>query len=143
MKISVKGQYGLIAMTYLGLNQPNVISSSIISEKLNLSKIYLEQVFSLLKRAKLVNSEKGSNGGYTLAKPASLITAYDILYAIETKLFERFILSSETNHIETALDELVYKRIDNDLINNLKAISLDDLVIKAKGNSIQAHMYYI
>jgi Rrf2 family protein len=143
MKISVKGQYGLIAMTYLGLNEPNVISSSIISEKLNLSKIYLEQVLSLLKRAKLVHSEKGSNGGYTLAKATALITTYDILYAIETKLFERFTLSSKSNHIEATLDELVYKKIDNDMITNLKSIRLDDLVNKAKENSIQAHMYYI
>jgi Rrf2 family protein len=143
MKISVKGQYGLIAMTYLGLNEPNVISSTIISDKLNLSKIYLEQVFSLLKRAKLVHSEKGSNGGYALAKATALITAYDILYAIETKLFEKFTLSSKNNHIETTLDELVYKRIDNDMITNLKSIRLDDLINKVKENSIQAHMYYI
>ena len=69
MKISAKGRYGLAAMTYLARNYaagtPITIVS--ISEKLGISKIYLEQVFSLLKRARLVNSIKGSQGGYQLA----------------------------------------------------------------------------
>ena len=60
MKISAKGRYGLAAMTYLARNYeagtPITIIS--ISEKLGISKIYLEQVFSLLKRARLVNSIK-------------------------------------------------------------------------------------
>ena len=60
MKISAKGRYGLAAMTYLARNyasgSPVTIVS--ISEKLGISKIYLEQVFSLLKRARLVNSIK-------------------------------------------------------------------------------------
>ena len=54
MKISAKGRYGLAAMTYLARNyasgSPVTIVS--ISEKLGISKIYLEQVFSLLKRAR-------------------------------------------------------------------------------------------
>lgn len=62
MKISAKGRYGLAAMTYLARNyasgSPVTIVS--ISEKLGISKIYLEQVFSLLKRARLVNSIKAA-----------------------------------------------------------------------------------
>ena len=54
MKISAKGRYGLAAMTYLARNYaagtPITIVS--ISEKLGISKIYLEQVFSMLKRAR-------------------------------------------------------------------------------------------
>ena len=57
-------------------------------EKLGISKIYLEQVFSLLKRARLVNSIKGSQGGYQLSRAPRAITAYDILSAIELSLME-------------------------------------------------------
>ena len=61
MKISAKGRYGLAAMTYLARNYASGAPITIISisEKLGISKIYLEQVFSLLKRANLVNSIKG------------------------------------------------------------------------------------
>ena len=85
MKISAKGRYGLAAMTYLARNyasgSPVTIVS--ISEKLGISKIYLEQVFSLLKRARLVNSIKGSQGGYQLSRAPREITPYDILSSIE------------------------------------------------------------
>lgn len=91
MKISAKGRYGLAAMTYLARNYeagtPITIIS--ISEKLGISKIYLEQVFSLLKRARLVNSIKGSQGGYQLAHAPREITAYDVLASIELSLMEK------------------------------------------------------
>ena len=91
MKISAKGRYGLAAMAYLAANYaagtPITIIS--ISEKLGISKIYLEQVFSLLKRAQLVISIKGSQGGYQLAKAPRDISAYDILSAIELSLMEK------------------------------------------------------
>ena len=77
MKISAKGRYGLAAMTYLARSYaagaPVTIIS--ISEKLGISKIYLEQVFSLLKRARLVNSIKGSQGGYQLSRAPRAIKA--------------------------------------------------------------------
>ena len=53
MKISAKGRYGLAAMTYLARNYScgTPITIVQISKKLGISKIYLEQVFALLKRA--------------------------------------------------------------------------------------------
>ena len=68
MSISAKGRYGLAAMTHLAqcyqADMPITIIS--IAEKMGISKIYLEQVFSLLKRAGLVNSINGA-----LSWPAS------------------------------------------------------------------------
>ena len=90
MKISAKGRYGIASMVFLArsydTSSPVTIIS--ISEHLGISKIYLEQVFALLKRSKLVNSIKGSQGGYQLARPPHDITAYDILSAIEIALIE-------------------------------------------------------
>ena len=91
MKISAKGRYGIASMVFLArsydTSSPVTIIS--ISEHLGISKIYLEQVFALLKRSKLVNSIKGSQGGYQLARPPHDITAYDILSAIEIALIEK------------------------------------------------------
>ena len=53
------------------------------------SKIYLEQVFSLLKRDGLVNSIKGAQGGYQLSRPAEEISVYDILSVAELSMFEK------------------------------------------------------
>ena len=90
MRISAKGRYGLAAMVHLALNYSggNPITIISISEKMGISKIYLEQVFALLKRGGLVLSLKGSQGGYQLAREPKLITAYHILSAIETSMME-------------------------------------------------------
>ena len=90
MRISAKGRYALastisLAQDYAKGEYTTVLS---ISEKLGISKIYLEQVFSLLKRGGIVNSVKGSQGGYQLARMPQQITLYDVLSAVELSLFE-------------------------------------------------------
>ncbi len=72
MRISAKGRYGLAAMITIALeSQDNeCIPVILIAEKLGLSKIYLEQVFALLKRGQLVDSVKGAQGGYRLRRAA-------------------------------------------------------------------------
>ena len=58
MRISSKCRYGMAAMISIALSDVECVTIISISEKLGISKIYLEQVFSLLKRAGLVNSIK-------------------------------------------------------------------------------------
>ncbi|MGI6332833.1 MAG: Rrf2 family transcriptional regulator, partial [Zhaonellaceae bacterium] len=64
MRISVKARYGLGAMLYLAqyyAAQENIPVQK-ISDSLGVSKIYLEQVFSLLRHAELVIATKGAQG---------------------------------------------------------------------------------
>lgn len=148
MRISSKGRYGMAAMisvAQLGSNGEFVTVIS-IAEKLGISKIYLEQVFSLLKRSKLVTSIKGSQGGYQLSKPAEKITAYDILQAVEISLFEKTerSVSNESNEIENSLKTLIWDSLDNSISGVLKKISLSDLVSEAeKAKSGEHFMFYI
>ena len=133
MKISAKGRYGMAAMTLLAQNYEANITVTIISisEKLGISKIYLEQVFSLLKRAKLVNSIKGSQGGYQLAKPPKSITAYDILGAIELTLMEKPAPASPDRmpEIDRAIIGSVFTPLDECIKKTLTAVSLDDIML--------------
>lgn len=132
MKISAKGRYGLAAMTYLARNYeagtPITIIS--ISEKLGISKIYLEQVFSLLKRARLVNSIKGSQGGYQLARSPREITAYDILASIELSLMEKTAAAAPDKmpELDRALAARVFDPLDEAIKNTLSAVSLDNIL---------------
>ncbi len=65
VRISAKGRYGLIAVIYMAQLHQNgeYITIVKISEALGLSKIYLEQTFSLSKRTEIVTSIKGAQGG--------------------------------------------------------------------------------
>lgn len=148
MRISSKGRYGLASMicvAQLGKSGEFVTVIS-IADKLGISKIYLEQVFSLLKRSKLVTSNKGSQGGYQLSKSSDKITAYDILQAVETSLFEKTerSVSEASEQIENALNNLIWGKLDSSVANVLKEITLDDLVLEAEKNtSGEQFMFYI
>lgn len=128
MKISAKTQYGLAAMIYIAAREDgSPITVLQVSEQLDISKIYLEQVFSLLKRAGLVQSVKGAQGGYRLARPAEDISAYDILNALDTALLEEAapaLRSCRAQGIQEAVQNLVLTPLDEGLQKFLQGISL-------------------
>ena len=147
MKISAKGRYGLAAMTNLAANYaagtPVTIIS--ISDRLGISKIYLEQVFSLLKRAQLVNSIKGSQGGYQLAREPREISAYDILSSIELSLMEKVSPAAEKMPaLDRALAAKVFTPLDDQIKDTLSSVSLDDILtaIEAEKDT-DSLMYFI
>ncbi len=148
MKISAKGRYGLSAMIYLAFHAGTSASVTLlkISENLQISKIYLEQVFALLKKAGLVNSIKGSGGGYQLSREASLITAYDILDAIEITLFAQTeaALPASGAHINDALDSLLWEKLDAAMRDTLRNVYLSELVDGALASKQGSdYMYFI
>lgn len=147
MKISAKGRYGLAAMINMAQNSTKDSNITIISisEKLGISKIYLEQVFALLKRADLVESTKGSSGGYQLSRTADKITAYDIISAIEQSLFEpnKKSLSEEAENIDNAMMQLVFEKVDKTITETLIKITLYDLVVESNKNKDENIMFYI
>lgn len=146
MKISSKGRYALAALTYMAqLNAHHECITIIrISEKLGISKIYLEQVFSLLKRAGLVHSIKGAGGGYELTSPPEMITVNTILQAVETSLFEHTESSSSDPITDKVLMDLVWNKIDQVLLTQLESITLDQLAREATRYADNSnYMFYI
>lgn len=84
MKLTTKGRYGLVAMGVLKQNYgKGPISLKKIATEKNISEAYLEQLFSTLKKHKLVKSIRGAQGGYELSKPPEKISIGEILKALE------------------------------------------------------------
>ena len=147
MRLSAKSRYALAAVTHMA-RQPNLsehITVISISEKLGISKIYLEQVFSLLKRGGIVFSVKGAQGGYQLTRPPSEISVYDVLSTIEISLFEpgEETVAETAPEIEAAL-KLVHDGLDEVVREKLQSVTVADLVAEAdKVQSGDSFMYYI
>lgn len=84
MELNTRGRYAVMAMTDLAKHGGNdAISLSAIAERQQLSVAYLEQIFSQLRRAGLVESVRGRSGGYRLAKAASEIPVAAVMLAVE------------------------------------------------------------
>lgn len=148
MRISAKGRYALATLVYMAQREQNgeYITILSMSEGLGISKIYLEQVFSLLKKAGLVFSAKGAQGGYQLARPPQEITVLDILSAVEVSLFEpaQDTVAEKAPEIEKALRLSAFEVVDQSLRQALRGITLADLVRAAeKYKEEQAIMFYI
>ncbi|MCI5497294.1 MAG: Rrf2 family transcriptional regulator [Firmicutes bacterium] len=70
MKISSKGRYAVRIMTEIAKNTDKCVSVSDIASSQNLSIKYTEQIINKLVKNKLLESFRGSLGGYKLCKPA-------------------------------------------------------------------------
>lgn len=70
LKISTKVEFGIIAVIDIASHSlnSNAVTTPEIAKRQNISKKYLEQILSSLSSAGLVRGQKGSNGGYVIAK---------------------------------------------------------------------------
>lgn len=84
MKLSAKGRYAVTAMVDLArVYDSRPVSLSDISLRQNLPLQFLEQLFSKLKKAGLVESVRGQKGGYVLSKTAESISVAAIVEAVQ------------------------------------------------------------
>lgn len=89
MKLTTRSRYGLRAMTYISLHTvgDETVALSEISKELRLSDYYLEQLLRALKQGGYIDSVRGAQGGYRLAKPAKEIMVFDVLTLLEGPLW--------------------------------------------------------
>jgi Rrf2 family transcriptional regulator, cysteine metabolism repressor len=84
LTVSLKTKYGLTAMVALAKQYQSLpLQSRAIAETAQIPHNYLEQVLLELKKSALVQSFRGSQGGYSLTKEPSLILVKDIITCLE------------------------------------------------------------
>ncbi|MBT1072644.1 RrF2 family transcriptional regulator [Pelotalea chapellei] len=84
MRLSTKSRYGLRALFDIAYNCGSVPAQiQDISRRQQISPRYLEQIFQSLKRAGILKSKRGPQGGYCLARKPDEITVLEILNATE------------------------------------------------------------
>jgi FeS assembly SUF system regulator len=96
LKLSKKADYGLIALKHLAMHdRKGSYSAADIAEVYGISAPLMAKILQKLAREGLVAARHGSSGGYILARHPSLITALDVIKAIDGPLF---ITSCVTSH---------------------------------------------
>src|SRR5674476_243816 len=132
MKVSTKGRYGLRSMIDLAINATEGhVALLYIAERQNISVNYLEQVFSTLRKAGLVKSVKGAQGGYILGDSPSRITVGRILRALEGDLSLVEGLDSEIgmdSSLQYCVKVNVWDKMTDTLNQIVDSITLEDMV---------------
>lgn len=146
MKISTKGRYGLRALVELtARSSGQAVPLLRLTENQKLSQNYLEQVFQTLRKAGIVTSIKGMNGGYLLARAPEEITVREVLEALEGKfsIIDRDV-SKQPDALQTAVEELVWDEIDRKINTFLESRTLAQLAEEYQNKKdMEAGMYYI
>lgn len=130
MKMSTKGRYGLRALIDLAVcENGEPIKLATIAQRQHLSLNYLEQIFGVLRRAGLVKSIKGANGGYRLAKKAEDITVKEVLEALEGGFsIVDMPEVGEQDYVKRAIQSLVWEQINKNVNDLLEERTLRQLM---------------
>jgi Rrf2 family transcriptional regulator, cysteine metabolism repressor len=147
MKVSTKGRYGLRAMVDLAIHSSDGhVALNAIAERQDISVNYLEQVFSTLRKAGLVRSVKGAQGGYMMAMRPSQMTVGMILRALEGKL----VVVDETENtgadrsVQHCIQMMVWDVMTETVNSMVDQMTLENLVNEYRNLSgKETSVYYI
>lgn len=139
VKLSTKGKYGLRAFIDLAVcGEEEPVSLNSIAQRQEISVSYLEQLMAKLKKAGLVKSVRGINGGYQVAKPVEEISVGDVLRALEGDLIPVECAGINGNG-ETScsgssqcVSKIVWKRINDSINDTVNSIYIGELVKESK-----------
>jgi len=136
LKLTTKGRYGLRAVIDLAVYaKDEPVSLAAVAERQNISISYLEQLIAKLKKAEIVQSTRGAQGGYTLAKAPEEISVGAVLRALEGNLNP--VDCVETNgeapcaSSDFCVTKYVWKRISDSINETVDAIFLSELIAES------------
>lgn len=130
MKLSTKGRYGVKAMVDLAIHYgESPISIKSISQRHGISEYYLEQLFSALRKAKLIKSIRGAQGGYVLNKLPEEITVADIMEVLEGPIeISDCVEGTTCNNGNCCATRLVWQKIKTSIEDVTTSVTLKDIV---------------
>ena len=130
MKLSTKGKYGLYAMFYLAQHEGSGPQPLKAVAEIGVPEDYLEQLLGNLRRAGLVTTVRGAQGGYQLAKAPEDITVGDIIDATEGPLSISECISDEgcCHRSGECRTRRVWEYLSNSINGLLQSISLRDML---------------
>ncbi len=138
MRITTRGQLAVSAMTDLALHQKlRPVALSTISARQGTSLSYLEQLFSALRRAGLVDSTRGPGGGYTLARNLDQISVAEIILAVENLKADDLphLEAGQAAQVKSMTGEL-WTSFNMRVMEYLQSVTLRDLVAQQRAKGV-------
>lgn len=111
------------------------VSLKTVADRQGVSMKYLEMIAGSLKKAGLVESTRGKDGGYSLVKSASEYSVGEILRCIEDNLAPVSCIKAGSitcDHAGECMTVQMWKELDDITNSYLDSVSLDDLITGSK-----------
>ena len=132
MKISTKGRYAVRVMVDLAMNSNGkYISLRDIASRQGISNKYLEQIIAMLNKAGYLETARGNNGGYKLARLPKDYIIGDILRATEGNLAPTYCVTEDgvCDRKEDCRTFSFWKGLDDTINEYVNSKTLEDLII--------------
>lgn len=148
MKLSTRGRYASRAMLDLALNYgKGSVSLKNIARRQEISERYLEHIMIVLLSAGLVQSTRGSRGGFSLAKLPKEIKLSQIIQAVEGSISPVACVDDPKlcNRVDACVTYEIWKKLKKAMLEVLDSVTLEDMVKmqKKKLSKQKDRMYYI
>ncbi len=129
MYISAKVDYAVRAMCTLAAADDRPVTAESLSQAQHLPAKFLESILNDLRRAGLLRSQRGAEGGYRLARPAGTITVADIMRPLDGPLAEVRGLRPEATEYDGAAADLqkVWVAVRANLRSVLEGVTVADI----------------
>jgi Rrf2 family protein len=130
VQISAKTDYAVRALLSLARREPDLVKIDTVITEQGLPRKFVEAILGELRRAGLVRSQRGADGGYALARPATEITLGAVIRAVDGPLAEvRGLRPHETNYAGVAENlPTVWVAVRASLRNVLDETSIADVL---------------
>ena len=142
MKLTSKGRYAVMALMDLAkFNSRNPVSLRDISLRQGISLDFLEQIFSKLKRNEIVQSIRGTQGGYILNKQPNEIKLANIFHAVDetvkTVQCKKESKKGCNGKASKCITHNLWDELETHINNFFENKSLEDLLTNHRENRIQ------
>lgn len=138
MRISAESEYACRALLELALNWPGrkLTQVSAIAKRQDIPIKYLGQILIQLKSARLVESARGKQGGYRLAKAPREISLSEVMRKTKGPLLQLTDTATQKRSVFAA----IWKELEGSMVKVLDKVNFEDIANKAK--SMEDAMIY-
>jgi len=126
MKLSTRARYGLRICFLMAVSEEKVTLPQIVS-RTDLSKKYLEQILSMLKKGGIIETYRGMNGGYSLTRSPNEITVKQVLEAVGDSFEITDCVSGTCSDIYCP-NRKIFKKLYDSIDGILTSTTLRDMV---------------
>jgi Rrf2 family cysteine metabolism transcriptional repressor len=133
VKLTTKSEYSILALVYMARKEDEgFIKIEKICSNCDISKKYLELLFSILRQNRYIKTKRGTAGGYKLSKPASQISVAEIIRLMDgalaaTDSVSKYFYSDTPLAKEEKIID-VFREIRDYISQRLETLTFADLV---------------
>jgi Rrf2 family protein len=130
LKLTKKADYGLMAMRHLAEHaHEGARSAKDVADAYGIPQEALAKILQRLVKAGLLRSQHGTNGGYTLARDAGMITAFEVIRAIDGPLFITSCVTvrGECDQVDRCNIREPLRRVNHSIEEVLRRITISDM----------------